>query len=478
MEANGKVVILGGGPAGLALAHACAEARQSFVLLERGAGLGGLAQTIRWNGCGSHDLGPHKIFTLDASLLERVKALIPAEGWLTREKRSRIYLNGYYLPYPPSPFSLLKVFGPYRFARMVTDYGLARVKSLLSAKEPESFEEDLTQRVGSQLYSVLFEPLAKKLWGPGSELDSKLSQGRVQTPKLGELLRGILGKKKNSSFEALQFIYPQGGLQRLWQSIQSQGQAWGEFLTNAEVRSLVVEGNRIGGIEYFDIAGKAAKQLKIGAEDYVFSTLPLKLLPAIFSRGLSAQTTKLIGEKVKLNDLLLVFLHIDCADLLTDSWVFVPDPSIIFHRLSEQESFDPGMTPHGSIVCCEIMSSESRPTGQKSDSELIDCCLKDMSRMGVGPFKVLAQRVIRLPQSYPVFSPGYEEALGAIFNELDGFANFRSVGRQGAFSYIGTLDAMDIGYGAARWLLGLGSQRKPSEWSGERERTRHYPVLD
>ncbi|MEK7382603.1 MAG: hypothetical protein AAB262_04880, partial [Elusimicrobiota bacterium] len=155
-------------------------------------------------------------------------------------------------------------------------------------------------------------------------------------------------------------------------------------------------------------------------------------------------------------------------------WVFVPDPEIAFHRLSEQESFDPEMTPNGGIVCCEIMSSETREMSSRSDDELAALALRGLERMGYAGFRVLHRRVIRLPRSYPVYRPGFEPALAGVLGELDGLKNFRTIGRQGAFNYIGTLDAMDIGYGFARWYAGDRAQ----DWQAERARTSHYPVLD
>ena len=64
---------------------------------------------------------------------------------------------------------------------------------------------------------------------------------------------------------------------------------------------------------------------------------------------------------------------------------------------------------------------------------------------------------------------------------LDEIENFRSIGRQGAYNYIGTLDAMDIGYGCAAWLNEMRAAAPDDRrhaWSRERERTTNYPVLD
>jgi hypothetical protein len=52
---------------------------------------------------------------------------------------------------------------------------------------------------------------------------------------------------------------------------------------------------------------------------------------------------------------------------------------------------------------------------------------------------------------------------------IDHIENLRTIGRQGAFNYIGTLDAMDIGYGAARWY---GGTRRGRHRSGLARRAR------
>jgi len=467
--------ILGGGPAGLAVADGIAESKfGDFVLIERGQTLGGLAQTVEWPGIGRHDLGPHKIFTTDADLMRRVEALLSASEWLTRDKISSIYMNGHYLPYPPSPFALAKVFGLAAFVRMVWGYGIARIASLVSTKEPRTFADDLQGRLGDGLYGVLFEPIALKLWGDPKNLDVKLSRGRVQTPSLFEVLARMLKLSKKSEFEALEFRYPVGGLGRLWDAIHARTRSAGRYVTGHTVSKLDFAGNRITAISCQPSGGGQPLIFELTPEDFVVSTMPLGPTARLLASRLATDALPQIDQVIALNDLLLVFLHVDKSSLLPESWVFVPDAKIAFHRLSEQESFDPGMTPKGSIVCCEIMSNEMRNMSARTDAELIAAAKDGLARMGYAGFKVLNERVIRLPKSYPVFRPGFDVGLARILSELDRIENFRTIGRQGAFNYIGTIDAMDIGYGFARWL----AADRTVPWQAERERTNHYPVLD
>jgi len=469
------VHILGGGPTGMAIVHGLTLAdRSDFVLIERGETLGGLAQSITWDGCGTHDLGPHKLFTLDDELMTRVENLLPHEEWLTRDKISRIYIKGHFLPYPPSPFSLAKVFGVGAFVGMTASYGIAKARGLFTADDARTFEDDLRARLGGPLYEVLFKPIAEKLWGDPLDLDVKLSRSRVQTPAALEIIARLLKLRKTSDFEALTFRYPRGGLQKLWDSIRSQAGAQSRFLLGHEVTAIETEARRVRTIRCLDRTSGETRSLNLGRDDFVASTVPISRLPTLLSAAISDRCRRQIQEMIVLNDLLLVFLKIDRPQLFPESWIFVPDPDIPFHRVSEQESFDPGMTGSGSIVCCEIMSHALRPLARQSDQEIIDAAKQGIAQMGYQGFEVEAERLIRLPKTYPVFRPGFEPALAEVLAELDQLENLRTLGRQGGFAYIGSLDAMDIGYGFARWYV----DREAASWKAERDRTSHYPVLD
>ena len=294
---------------------------------------------------------------------------------------------------------------------------------------------------------------------------------------MGEILHGVLGRKKKSEFEALTFHYPKGGLQKIWNSIATKIEVTGQIRTNTTVTGFDLVNNRISAIKIRSKEGES--MLPVEQADFIASTLPLNtlvdLLPQIFNDADIAQAKCTIT----LNDLLLVFLHVDKPSVIDESWVFVPDPEIAFHRVSEQESFDPGMTPNGSIVCCEIMNNSIRPMSSKGEAELVELALIGLKKMGYDNFSLKSSRVIRLPQSYPVYHPGYQEVLNRLLRKLDDIENLRTIGRQGAFNYIGTLDAMDIGYGFARWLrTWRAGKGNGAEWKSERQRTAHYPVLD
>ena len=59
---------------------------------------------------------------------------------------------------------------------MVVHFLFAKLNFLKFKKNLNSFEDDLTNRVGKALYKNIFEPIARKLWGNPKTLDLKLSQ--------------------------------------------------------------------------------------------------------------------------------------------------------------------------------------------------------------------------------------------------------------------------------------------------------------
>jgi len=66
-----KVLILGGGPAGLTAGWKLATHGVSVVVLEADAQVGGLSKTVRRNGF-SFDLGGHRFITHNVALAEEV----------------------------------------------------------------------------------------------------------------------------------------------------------------------------------------------------------------------------------------------------------------------------------------------------------------------------------------------------------------------------------------------------------------------
>lgn len=468
-----RAVILGGGPCGLALADELSAGGVQVVLIEADRDLGGLAKTISW-GRSKTDLGPHKLFSLNSQLTRKVRSLLPESEWLTHPKHAQVFLNAVFMNYPPSFLDLLRAVGPRSCGRCVVGFLKAQFASPPLRRSGETFEEHARRRMGKALYDMLFRPLALKIWGEPATLHKRLSESRLHVPSLKEAVCAVVGRTTRSTWESKTYFYPRGGLSRLWETMAHRiGQRGGHIILGDPVTSVISHGARV--VRMVTTSSGSAWTLD-PEEDVLLSTLPLSRLVKFIHAPASIEHA---AASLRLNELILVLFKLTEDVLGNNSWIFVPDPTLLFHRLSGQHKFDPSVVePDTHLLCCEVMNYANKPHVPSTDELLVETCLQHLFRMGLvkGQAAVKEARVIRLPSSYPVLTYDYEESLRQVLEYVDGFVNLRTVGRQGSFSYIGTLDAMDIGYGLAS--LYVQGNTDQAVWQRERERTGFYPILD
>jgi protoporphyrinogen oxidase len=471
-----RVFVLGGGPCGLALAYELSQHNISVTVIEAAPSLGGLAQTISW-GSSRMDLGPHKLFTLDEALMAKILGLRPKDAWIEHKKLSRIFMNGHYLNYPPTPIDLWKAFGTIACVGAAMDMALAKVRGVLSTTSSRTFEDDARSRVGEGLYRLFFKPLAAKIWGEPKTLDAALSKSRIQVPSVRAVIRKIFHPEKKSAWQANTYRYPRGGLSTIWETMEETIRSHqGEIILNDPLETLETSAQgHITGLKT-----KNGKSMNVNPEnDWVISTIPISRLVQMLGPSVP-ERIRTKSTELRLNDLWLIFLKVKGTNTLHgNSWMFIPDPNIIFHRISTQRKFDPAMVePDVDLLCCEVMNYPGKATDSMGEAAVTQACIHDVKKMGLIPNAdvVLETRLVRLPNSYPVMTAGYQDAQKEVLEFFDQFKNLRTIGRQGAYNYIGTLDAMDTGFGAARWII--EGKNKGISWQEERDRTFFYPILD
>ena len=80
------------------------------------------------------------------------------------------------------------------------------------ASEPRSYEEYVVRRFGRGVYELVFEPLARKVWGDPKLLSAELARARIPSGGASELILRLLKLKETTENEdAPFFYYPRGG---------------------------------------------------------------------------------------------------------------------------------------------------------------------------------------------------------------------------------------------------------------------------
>lgn len=264
MLTDARVVVLGGGVAGLHAAYLLTKVGFAPLLLEKQEHIGGL--------CSSHDCDTyhiekyyHHIFPSDNSLLELLEELGLADDIIWRSGGTGFYIDGAFYTFN-TPQDLLR-FTPLSLLERIR----LGIQTLLTRGEPdwgrldgENAERWLTATYGKSIYKKMFRPLLLTKFGLSMD---KASAAFV----CGRLRARVRARGPGMVKEKLGYI--QGGYHRLIDSwtkgIEDGG---GRVIAGAEVQAL--ERGENGFIIRVTINGieKAVRS------DAVLSTLPIPLL--------------------------------------------------------------------------------------------------------------------------------------------------------------------------------------------------------
>lgn len=308
-----RIVIIGGGPAGLTAAHELlrdgGNERFDVTLLEESGEFGGISRTVRHNG-NRMDIGGHRFFSKDERVMNWWRDILPLQGapsyddkklgrshelepggpdpetcdrvMLKRHRVSRIYWNGKFFDYPVSlKPATLKSMGFAQTMRV----GFSYLGSLIHKLPEDNLENFYINRFGRTLYSMFFEGYTEKLWGRhpsviSADWGSQRVKGISITAVLKDALQKAFGKKDASKVETSlieEFWYPKYGPGQLWETVADIDEKLGcSIVKHAHVNSLKVKDGQVASLTYLDEHG--ANHVVSG--DEFISSMPLKDLVA------------------------------------------------------------------------------------------------------------------------------------------------------------------------------------------------------
>ncbi|MFC2141377.1 NAD(P)/FAD-dependent oxidoreductase [Acidobacteriota bacterium] len=447
-----RVVIVGGGPAGLTASYQLSKAGFNSIVLEKDHALGGLSRTVNYKDY-YFDIGGHRFFTKIQDVEDLWKEIL-AEDLLRRKRFSRIYYNNRFFNYPLRIFNALLGLGIFNSIMIVTSY--LRIK-LAPLKMEDNFEQWVTNRFGRRLFRIFFKTYTEKVWGiPCTEIRAEWAAQRIKGLSLISALKNALvGSQNNKNvIKTLidEFYYPRLGPGMMWTTaseiIKNNGS---EVRLGAEVQGIRWSEGRVDALE---VKQNGRTELVQGT-DFI-SSMPLR--EAIQKMKPDVPEEVLIAAKdLKYRDFLTVSLIIKEPDLFPDNWIYIHDPNVKVGRIQNFKNWSPYMVPDQDKTCLglEYFCFEGDTLWSMSDAALIELGTRELESLGfVRAEDVEDGMVVRMPKAYPIYDSSCHESVAVVRRFLEGLANFQPIGRNGQHKYNNQDHSMLTAMKAAENVLG------------------------
>src|SRR5437868_8404333 len=229
-----RVVIIGGGPAGLTAGYLLSKEEVDLVVLEADpVYVGGISRTVTYNGF-HFDIGGQRFFSKSKSV-EDLWTEIPPNDMLVRPRSSRIFYNGKFFSYPLKPFEALLKLGIFRSALCVLSWMKAR---LFPVRDLRNFEDWVSNLFGKRLFNTFFKSYTEKVWGMScKEISADWAAQRIRGLSLGSAIKNALIPQRYNGDRSKviktlinSFRYPRRGPGMMWEACAEKMKALGAKL--------------------------------------------------------------------------------------------------------------------------------------------------------------------------------------------------------------------------------------------------------
>ena len=455
---SNRTVIAGGGPAGLTAALELTKHGQPCVVLEADPALvGGISRTDQYRGY-RFDIGGHRFF----SKSDEVNAIwreILGDQLISRSRMSRIYYDRKFFHYPLRPVDALWKLGPWRSARVLSSYLLARARPI---RPERSYEDWVVNRFGRLLFEIFFKTYTEKVWGmPTAAISADWAAQRIQGLSLTRAVtRALLGPRRKAGGEVIKtlidsFQYPRLGPGQMWEAARDQVRRRGGAVhLDRRVVRVEHDGEAVTAFVARDAQGRLTRYFG----DHFVSTLPIRDL----IRCMSPQPSRAVvaaAESLKYRDFLTVVLIVNRAETFPDTWIYIHEPNVRLGRVQNFKNWSPDLVPDPatSSLGLEYFCFEGDDLWTRPDAELVELGRREIDAIGlVDARDVIDGCVVRMPKAYPVYDDVYQDHLDVIRRWLGRLPNLELAGRNGMHKYNNQDHSMMTAVLAARNILGLG----------------------
>lgn len=463
MSEKDDVLILGGGPTGLASAVRLAQAGRRVQVIERLPWTGGLCKSYQ-RGPFTLDLGPHRFTPHNREVHDFVSGLLGGD-LITVKYRAEIWLGDRFISYPFKLGELIGKIPPSLSFKLMSTYAASFLN--FGKSDETTYEQWVMNHFGGEVTRLIFRPLIEKVWAmPLSQLASRFARQRIAIASLWEVAWEVLSGRRPKKFRSEFypdncFLYPPGGfgtvMERMTEEFQKAG---GEVVVDATVKEVYVEGGLVKKVVYAR-AGRLETEESPGA---VLSTIPIQYFFEIV-RPVPPPAVLEAAKKLKTRRLILLYLVLKMDRFSKNTSLYFPPGEFPFGRVWEQKNHSQKTVdvPGKTVLGIELPCWETDDLWKMDDAALRDRALAPLEKYGLLKRSDVEEVFsVKLGSVYPVWDVDFEKNLEVLLGYERGIENLIFNGRPGLFFYNNLHHSLDMGFAAANHVL--SGQPKSEKW--------------
>lgn len=317
-----KILILGGGPAGLTLANKISIGGvHDFLLLEGEAQAGGLCRSLDVDGSPLDIGGGHFLDVRNQDVVEFLFSFMPASEWNQYDRKSLIHIHDQYIAHPfEANIWQLSI-------NMQVDYlesiACAGVNS--SEKQPFEFVDWIYWKLGKKIAENYMLPYNQKMFGNNLSELGTYWLNKLPSVSFRETLQSCLEHKPYGKLPGhAKFYYPKQF---------GYGELWNRMANNLGEK--IKFNQKVKGID-FNTRSVCTDDGKKYDADLIVSTIPWTSFEKIIG-----MPSNIVDDIRKLKHTSVKVEYYD-KNLDTDAhWIYYPELALSYHRILARHNFVP-----------------------------------------------------------------------------------------------------------------------------------------
>ena len=418
------IIIIGGGPAGLAAAHYAKKNNINFSLYESSNRFGGNCITINVDEF-YFDSGAHRLHDVDSDTTQIFKNILK-DDLKKIDIGSQIFSNNQFIDFPISPLNLLKFLGFRSFS-----YEGFKILFRILFKKPKKndFKSLITHKYGDKISNLFLINYSEKLWGiSADELSKKISGKRLKGLDIKTfLIELVFGKSKKTKHLDGSFYYPKEGIGSLFEELANYVGTEKLFLSK-KVTQINHSKNKINSIEINNTENVPINQL--------VSSIPLNVFISKMNPPAPREIMSIVSQ-IKFRNVILIVLFINKERINFNGSMYFPSKEFPFTRIYEPKNRSDYMSPkEKTSLAIEIPCFSTDKIWNDNDDRIISIVKDKLLAINlIERDFIIESLVYRINDAYPVLEYNFEDKINQLSNYLSCFRNLKILGRNGLFEY-------------------------------------------